>query len=138
MSRIRATVLTAVTAATLTAASSTTQAATPDLTGALRQALAAPGIDLRRAAALAVDLETGKVVFRENSTLALMPASAEKLAVSFAALRLLGPGFRFRTEVVGSGSLDGRLQPSTEPKSLQSGPLAHAQRSTVLGSSARG
>ena len=39
----------------------------------------------------------------QNPTLALVPASAEKLAVSFAALRLLGPGFRFRTEVVGVG-----------------------------------
>jgi D-alanyl-D-alanine carboxypeptidase/D-alanyl-D-alanine-endopeptidase (penicillin-binding protein 4) len=36
-----------------------------------------------------------------------MPASTEKLAVSFAALRLLGPGYRFRTDVVGVGALAG-------------------------------
>ena len=84
-------------------------AASPELHGALERALDAPGIDARRTAALAVDVKTGKVVFRENSALALMPASAEKLAVSFAALRLLGPGFRFRTEVVGSGELRGRV-----------------------------
>ncbi len=84
-----------------------TRAASPELTKALRQALAAQDIDSRRTAALAVDLETGEVVFRANSALGLMPASAEKLAVSFAALRLLGPSFRFRTEVVASGELDG-------------------------------
>jgi D-alanyl-D-alanine carboxypeptidase/D-alanyl-D-alanine-endopeptidase (penicillin-binding protein 4) len=109
MTRSRVTVLIVVATAALTAVRSTTQAAPPDVNGALQQALAAPGIDPRRTAALAVDLETGKVVFRKNSALALMPASAEKLAVSFAALRLLGPGFRFRTEVVGSGSLDGKV-----------------------------
>ena len=85
-----------------------TRAASPELTRALGQALAAQDIDPRRTAALAVDLETGEVVFRANSALGLMPASAQKLAISFAALRLLGPGFRFRTEVVASGELDGK------------------------------
>lgn len=105
---MRVAVLIVVAAATLTATRSTTQAAPPDLNGALQQALAASDIDPRRTAALAVDLQTGNVVFSENAALALMPASAEKLAVSFAALRLLGPGFRFRTEVVGSGELVGK------------------------------
>ena len=110
MVRARATVLAVVVVATLTAATSTTsEAASPELTEALRQALAAQDIDPRRTAALAVDLATGKAVFRANASLALMPASAEKLAVSFAALRLLGPWFRFRTEVVGSGELVGKV-----------------------------
>jgi D-alanyl-D-alanine carboxypeptidase/D-alanyl-D-alanine-endopeptidase (penicillin-binding protein 4) len=108
MLRARVTVLVVVAAAALMTATSTTNAASPELATSLRLALAAPDIDPRRTAALAVDLESGKVVFRENAALALMPASAEKLAVSFAALRLLGPGFRFRTEVVGSGELDGK------------------------------
>lgn len=108
MLRARVTVLVVVATAALMTATSTTNAASPELATSLRLALAAPDIDPRRTAALAVDLESGKVVFRENAALALMPASAEKLAVSFAALRLLGPGFRFRTEVVGSGELDGK------------------------------
>ena len=37
-----------------------------------------------------VDLRTGEVVFSANAARGLAPASAEKLAVSFAALRLLG------------------------------------------------
>jgi len=98
-------VLVLVAATTLTAIISTTsEAASPELTEALRQALTAQDIDPHRTAALAVDLETGEVVFRKNASRALLPASAEKLAISFAALRLLGPGFRFRTEVVASGA----------------------------------
>ena len=54
-------------------------------------------------------VQSGAVVFDENSGASLRPASAEKLAVSFAALRILGPGYRFRTEVVGSGALQGRV-----------------------------
>jgi D-alanyl-D-alanine carboxypeptidase/D-alanyl-D-alanine-endopeptidase (penicillin-binding protein 4) len=38
----------------------------------------------------------------------MAPASAEKLTVAFSALRLLGPSFRFRTEVLGAGELVGR------------------------------
>jgi len=85
-----------------------TQAARPELAAALSRALAARDVDPGRTAALAVDVRTGEVVYQTNPGLALAPASAEKLAVSFAALRLLGPGFRFRTEVTGAGELVGR------------------------------
>lgn len=91
-----------------TAAVERGDAAAPPLEGALRQALAAPGLAPSRLSALAVDLRTGDVVFQAGSARALAPASAEKLAVSFAALRLLGPAFRFRTEIVGDGILEGR------------------------------
>jgi serine-type D-Ala-D-Ala carboxypeptidase/endopeptidase (penicillin-binding protein 4) len=86
-----------------------TQAASPGLAVALERALAAPDVQPGRTAALAVDLRTGQVVFRANAGLALAPASAEKLAVSFAALRLLGPGYRFRTDVLGEGELADRV-----------------------------
>ncbi|MDQ3670631.1 MAG: D-alanyl-D-alanine carboxypeptidase/D-alanyl-D-alanine-endopeptidase [Actinomycetota bacterium] len=84
-----------------------TQAASPDLSLALGRALNGPGLAASRTAALAVDLATGEVVFSRNARYALAPASAEKLAVSFVALRLLGPGYRFRTEVAGRGELVG-------------------------------
>lgn len=102
-------VVIALATAALALATSTTRAAPPGLAGVLGQALVAQDIDQRRTAAVAIDLETGGVVYRRNSALPLLPASAEKLAVSFAALRLLGPGFRFRTEVVGSGELVGKV-----------------------------
>jgi D-alanyl-D-alanine carboxypeptidase/D-alanyl-D-alanine-endopeptidase (penicillin-binding protein 4) len=98
-----------VVAAALALVASTSEAAAPQLTSELARALTVGDIAPSRTAALAIDLKTGSVVFRENSGRALLPASAEKLAVSFTALRLLGPGFRFRTEVVGSGSLDGKV-----------------------------
>lgn len=90
------------------AATATTNAAQPDLRATLATALRAEGIEQRRTAALVVDLRSDTVVFDERSTLPLRPASAEKLAVSLAALRLLGPAYRFSTEVVGTGRLDGR------------------------------
>ena len=66
-----------------------------------------PHVDPARTAALAVDLRTGAVVFERNATLSLVPASNQKLPVAYAALALLGPGYRFHTEVVGSGTLVG-------------------------------
>jgi serine-type D-Ala-D-Ala carboxypeptidase/endopeptidase (penicillin-binding protein 4) len=85
------------------------QGQAPELRVALARALQAPGVDAGRTAALAVDLRTGEVVFRSNAERALAPASAEKLAVSLAALRLLGPDYRFSTEVAGAGELVGRV-----------------------------
>jgi D-alanyl-D-alanine carboxypeptidase/D-alanyl-D-alanine-endopeptidase (penicillin-binding protein 4) len=74
----------------------------------LGNALSAPGLSLRRTSALAVDLTTGRVVFSHNADRSLVPASNEKLPVSFAALIRLGPAYRFRTEVAGDGKLVGR------------------------------
>jgi D-alanyl-D-alanine carboxypeptidase/D-alanyl-D-alanine-endopeptidase (penicillin-binding protein 4) len=98
-------------AATAVAASPAgrTQAASAqssNLARALERALVTPGVPASRTSALAIDLASGRVVYDANAETALAPASAEKLAVSFAALRLLGTGYRFRTEVVGAGELD--------------------------------
>ena len=73
----------------------------------LAKALAVPHVDPARTAALAIDLRTGAVVFERNASLSLVPASNQKLPVAYAALALLGPGYRFHTEVVGSGTLVG-------------------------------
>jgi D-alanyl-D-alanine carboxypeptidase/D-alanyl-D-alanine-endopeptidase (penicillin-binding protein 4) len=84
-------------------------AASEDLQSALAKALRAPGIEQRATAALVIDLRTGATVFASNADASLLPASAEKLPVSFAALRVLGPRFRFRTEVVATGRRTGRV-----------------------------
>jgi serine-type D-Ala-D-Ala carboxypeptidase/endopeptidase (penicillin-binding protein 4) len=60
-----------------------------------------------RSGAVAVDLLTGHTLFAEDADAALAPASNEKLTVTFAALKELGPTYRFRTRVVASGRLDG-------------------------------
>jgi D-alanyl-D-alanine carboxypeptidase/D-alanyl-D-alanine-endopeptidase (penicillin-binding protein 4) len=61
-----------------------------------------------RSGAVAVELSSGRALFARNATLALVPASNQKLAVAFAALRLLGPSHRFETTVYGEGELVGR------------------------------
>ena len=85
----------------------TARAADPTLAPRLAKALAVPHVDPDRTAALAIALRTGSVVFERNPTLSLVPASNQKLPVAYAALALLGPGYRFHTEVVGTGSLVG-------------------------------
>ena len=86
----------------------TTSAAAPALDLALDRALRAPGIPSRETAAIAIDLRSGDTLYSLNSRRGLLPASAEKLSVSFAALRVLGPQYRFRTELVGKGRRSGR------------------------------
>src|SRR5262249_32131875 len=78
---------------------------TPTLGAKLGAALHAVGIGPQRTGAVAVDLATGKIVFAHNSTVGFVPASNEKLPVTFAALKVLGPNFRFPTEVRGQGTL---------------------------------
>lgn len=79
------------------------------LSTSLRHALAAKDVDSTRTAALAVDLRSGEVVYGQNDALALAPASSEKLAVTLAALRDLGPSYRFRTQVAGRGRTVGHV-----------------------------
>jgi serine-type D-Ala-D-Ala carboxypeptidase/endopeptidase (penicillin-binding protein 4) len=104
-------------------------AADPTLRLRLERALKVPHVDPSRTAALAVDLRTGAVVFSRNESLALVPASNQKLPVAYAALSLLGPGYRFHTEVAGTGTLVGDVwhgdlwlrgfgDPTLEPEDL--------------------
>ncbi|HEY0417602.1 MAG TPA: D-alanyl-D-alanine carboxypeptidase/D-alanyl-D-alanine-endopeptidase [Gaiellaceae bacterium] len=73
----------------------------------LASALAVRGNDWSSSAALAVDLRSGDVVFARHPDLSLDPASNEKLPLTFAALRELGSGYRFRTEVLARGEREG-------------------------------
>jgi serine-type D-Ala-D-Ala carboxypeptidase/endopeptidase (penicillin-binding protein 4) len=75
------------------------------LAAKLERALRAPGVS--RASAVAVELGTGRVVYSRNATLPLIPASNEKLAVTYAALVSLGPGYRIETQVLGLGEQEG-------------------------------
>jgi D-alanyl-D-alanine carboxypeptidase/D-alanyl-D-alanine-endopeptidase (penicillin-binding protein 4) len=81
----------------------------PSLTGQLRQSLAAPGVSPASAAAMAIDLRTGKTVFAQNADLPLQPASNEKLGVAYTALLELGPDYRFHTQVLGEGRRVGHV-----------------------------
>lgn len=79
-------------------------AADPTLKARLDRALRVPNVDPTLTAALAIDLRTGAVVYSRNASLSLVPASNQKVPVAYAALAALGGGFRFHTEVVGTGS----------------------------------
>ena len=90
------------------AAAATATAAGPAAIGPrLTHALASRSLSLRQTAALAVDVQTGAIVFAHNDTLPVAPASNEKIPVSWAALTQLGVGYRFHTEAYGSGTRDG-------------------------------
>jgi D-alanyl-D-alanine carboxypeptidase/D-alanyl-D-alanine-endopeptidase (penicillin-binding protein 4) len=99
----------AVALAALAAAASPALAARSSLGSRLTRALHAPDVAFSASAAVAVDLETGQVVYAHNATLPLIPASNEKLAVTYAALTALGPSFRIETDVLGEGEREGHL-----------------------------
>jgi D-alanyl-D-alanine carboxypeptidase/D-alanyl-D-alanine-endopeptidase (penicillin-binding protein 4) len=69
----------------------------------LDRALEVPHVSSAASAAFAIDLDTGEAVYSRNASLSLLPASNEKLAVTYAALTALGPSFRIETDVLGAG-----------------------------------
>jgi D-alanyl-D-alanine carboxypeptidase/D-alanyl-D-alanine-endopeptidase (penicillin-binding protein 4) len=75
----------------------------------LSKALSVSHVAKSRTGAVAVDLATGRPVYAHNLGLPLIPASNEKLAVTYACLLALGPSFRFATDALGEGELNGSL-----------------------------
>src|SRR4051812_14347124 len=73
------------------------------LAAQLDRALHVRHVRLSASAAAAVDLATGESLYSRNGSLPLLPASNEKLAVTYAALTALGPDFRIETDVLGEG-----------------------------------
>jgi D-alanyl-D-alanine carboxypeptidase/D-alanyl-D-alanine-endopeptidase (penicillin-binding protein 4) len=55
---------------------------------------------------LLIDLESGQVLAELNPDLPLIPASTAKLATAVAALDVLGPEHRFRTELLTTGAIE--------------------------------
>ncbi len=82
--------------------------------GAIREVLETPPLDQVHFGVLAVELTSGRELYARNRHKKFVPASNQKLLVSAAALSLLGPGYRYRTEAWAAGSrvgptLDGDL-----------------------------
>ncbi|MFF2845446.1 D-alanyl-D-alanine carboxypeptidase/D-alanyl-D-alanine-endopeptidase [Streptomyces sp. NPDC058001] len=61
------------------------------------------------ASVVVADAETGDILYRHLPTGRLMPASNTKLATSAAALDVLGPTYRFTTDVLTTGTRHGRV-----------------------------
>jgi D-alanyl-D-alanine carboxypeptidase/D-alanyl-D-alanine-endopeptidase (penicillin-binding protein 4) len=79
----------------------------PALAQELARALVVPHVRPALSGALAIDLDSGAVVYALNPDRPLAPASNEKLAVTYAALVELGASYRFRTQVLGTGARRG-------------------------------
>jgi D-alanyl-D-alanine carboxypeptidase/D-alanyl-D-alanine-endopeptidase (penicillin-binding protein 4) len=78
-------------------------AASASLPTSLDRALRVPHVSLARTGAVAIDLSTGETIYARNGALPLLPASNEKLTVTYAALTALGPGFTIETDALGEG-----------------------------------
>jgi D-alanyl-D-alanine carboxypeptidase/D-alanyl-D-alanine-endopeptidase (penicillin-binding protein 4) len=109
-SRVRRRYLAAVLAfVALAAPASTSAVASRETTlqQRLARALRVPHVAPARSAAIALDLTSGTVLYTQNATRSLAPASNEKLPLTYAALVKLGPTFRYATDVLGEGEQDG-------------------------------
>jgi D-alanyl-D-alanine carboxypeptidase/D-alanyl-D-alanine-endopeptidase (penicillin-binding protein 4) len=107
MVRTRLALVALVCAIVAPAASPAAGPASGDLAGRLTKSLRSPYLSLGQTAAIAVDAATGEVLYAHNATRPVVPASNEKLPVAWTALTLLGPGFQFRTEILGAGERAG-------------------------------
>ncbi|PZF92598.1 D-alanyl-D-alanine carboxypeptidase/D-alanyl-D-alanine endopeptidase [Micromonospora deserti] len=93
-------------APTAATAESPTPAATR-LNATIDAILADPRLDGAQAAVVVVDTASGQTVYHRNGDRRLIPASNTKLLTSAAALELLGPDHRFRTDVLTTGARRG-------------------------------
>jgi D-alanyl-D-alanine carboxypeptidase/D-alanyl-D-alanine-endopeptidase (penicillin-binding protein 4) len=96
-------------AALLAAATAGARSANPSpLTPKLARALAVGGLAGSTRAAVAVDLQTGEILYKQRRFVGMEPASNEKLPVTFAALHVLGGTYRIPTDVLGDGGQVGK------------------------------
>ena len=105
--RLRALVAVFAAAAALPAGAAAAPA--PPIGPRLDRALHVPHVRLAASGAAAVDLATGESLYTLNASLPLLPASNEKLTVTYAALAALGPDFRIETDVLGEGAQAGAV-----------------------------
>ncbi|MER7112585.1 D-alanyl-D-alanine carboxypeptidase/D-alanyl-D-alanine-endopeptidase [Streptomyces sp. NPDC000229] len=94
----------------LLAASSLPAGAGPSdtaLKGAIDTILTDPRLDGGAAGVVVADAATGETLYQRDGGDRLMPASNTKIATSVAAMALLGPEYRFRTEVLTAGRFRG-------------------------------
>ena len=94
-------------AAALFAASMCASAAAADFAQTARAGIAAAKIPSNHLAIFIAPADLQATLFAHNSERALAPASAIKIATGFAALALLGPDFKWRTQWLADGALEG-------------------------------
>jgi D-alanyl-D-alanine carboxypeptidase/D-alanyl-D-alanine-endopeptidase (penicillin-binding protein 4) len=77
------------------------------LKGALDKILADARMDSGAASVVIADAATGERLYQRDGADRLMPASNTKIVTSTAAMALLGPDYRYRTDVLTTGRRDG-------------------------------
>lgn len=75
------------------------------LKGAVDEILTDPRLDGAAAGVVVADAATGATLYRRDGDDRLVPASNTKIPTSAAAMEVLGPDHRFRTEVLATGRL---------------------------------
>jgi serine-type D-Ala-D-Ala carboxypeptidase/endopeptidase (penicillin-binding protein 4) len=75
--------------------------------GPIDDALDTTPVDQMHFGILAVDAATGRTLYSHNAHRKFVPASNQKILVTATALSLMGPNYRFRTEVWATGELEG-------------------------------
>lgn len=84
-----------------------TAAPAPSWQKAVDRILADKRLDGAATSIVISDAESGRVLYDRNPGKRLMPASNTKLLTSAAAMDLLGPGYRYRTDVLADGDRSG-------------------------------
>lgn len=79
----------------------------PDLSAAIEDVLLASAMENAWWGAIAVDVNTGRVLHEMNADRSFMPASVTKLFTTAAALAVLGPRFAYRTRLYAAGPVVG-------------------------------
>ncbi len=74
--------------------------------GAVDRLLDTPAVDQTHWGVLAVDAGTGRTLYERSPHRWFVPASNQKILVTSAAWSLLGPDYRFRTEIWATGPFD--------------------------------
>lgn len=72
----------------------------------LERTFSHPKLAQARVSFIAADVPTGEIIYQRNANLSLVPASNAKLALTAAALLLLGPDYRFHTNVYAGGPVE--------------------------------
>jgi D-alanyl-D-alanine carboxypeptidase/D-alanyl-D-alanine-endopeptidase (penicillin-binding protein 4) len=76
----------------------------------VHRVLESPGLRQMHVGVLAVDAESGRTLFALDEEKKFVPASNQKILVTAAAMSMLGPDHRFRTEAWATGPIiDGRI-----------------------------
>ncbi|MGE0160903.1 MAG: D-alanyl-D-alanine carboxypeptidase [Gemmatimonadales bacterium] len=98
--------------ATALSACATVGLASPSVDrGAIERMLDAPPVDRVHFGVLVVDLASGRTLYERNAEQWFVPGSNQKILVTAAAWSLLGPDYRFRTELWATGPpREGRVE----------------------------